>query len=162
MAAVVLSACRAEKASDNTIAPGPSTTAPVTVPSTTSTTVADGRVPAYLKTLDVPGRTLTYDQIQFLTGAEAKKAFVKDHPDQPDGPDNDYYIVNVNPALYTVPVAAGATVTLNVLADGSSTDQPSTLEKLADGLKKDGSETIPFWLTIKAGAITKIEEQFVP
>ena len=106
LAALVLAACGGTDDS-GTIA----TTAPVATVTTvgvTTTTVADGRVPAYLKTLDVAARQLTYDQIQFLIGAEAKKAWVKDHPDEPDGPPNDYYIVNVNPQLYTVTIAPDA------------------------------------------------------
>jgi hypothetical protein len=93
--------------------------------------VADGRVRAYLKTLDTATRLLTYASVD-------------------------------NPAVYAVAIAPDAAVTLNVLADGSATDRPATLAQLKDGLAKDGSENIPFWLTIKGGTITKIEEQFVP
>ncbi len=120
-------------------------------------------MPAYLKAVDVTGRTVTYDQIQFLTGAEAAKAYKEDHPDASENaPPNDYYIRNVNPKLYTVPLAHGVYVTVNVLGDGGSTDKPATLQQLHDDLLKPYSGTVPFWVTISGGAVTKIEEQFVP
>jgi hypothetical protein len=125
--------------------------------------VADGRVPVYIKTVDVQGRRLTYDQIQFLTGDAAVKAYQKDHPgSQEDGVPNDYYIVNVNPQLYTVPIAGDVAITVNIVGDGSSTDQMATLAQLRDDMTKDGADTLPFWVTIRAGSITKIEEQFTP
>jgi hypothetical protein len=126
--------------------------------------VADGRVPAYITKVDVAGRTVTYDQIQFLTGAEAKKAWQKDHPDpsSEDAPPNDFYILNVNPAQYTVPIASNVTITVNVVGNGSSTDQPATLSEFADDMRKDGADQLPFWLTIKGGSIVRIEEQFTP
>jgi hypothetical protein len=154
------------KATDTTTTSVAGTTSSsVAATGTTSTTVANGRVPVYIKTLDVQQRKLTYDQIQFLTGADAKKAWVKDHRDEPDGPPNDYYILNVNPALYTVPIASGAQVTLTNLAPNPGTDpQPATLDELQAGLTKRGTafEGPPFWVTITGGVITKIEEQFVP
>jgi hypothetical protein len=132
------------------------------VATTSTTRVADGRVPVYIKTVDVAQRLLTYDQIQFLTGAAAKQAWVKDHPDDPDGPPNDYYILNVNPQLYTVPIASSVVITVNIVGDGSSTDHPASLAQLADDMHKDGAEMLPFWVTISGGSIVKIEEQFVP
>jgi hypothetical protein len=164
LAAIGLTACSSQ-GSNKAATPTTATTSTAVASSTTATSVANGRVPAYLKTLDLNQRQLTYDQIQFLTGTEAKKAWVKDHPDQPDGPDNDYYILNVNPKLYTVSIAANATVTLANLAKNPSVEgSPASLEDLAAGLKKrpTGFDGPPFWLTISGGSITKIEEQYVP
>lgn len=48
------------------------------------------------------GRTLTVDVIQFLTGREAEEAYHRDHPEDPLGPPNDYYILTVNPRLRTL------------------------------------------------------------
>lgn len=117
----------------------------------------------YIKGIDVSGRTMIYDQIQFLTGAAAKKAYKEDNPSATeDAPPNDYWIRNVNPKLYTVPIASGVSITLNVLGDGGSTDKPATLAQLHDDLQKPYSGTVPFWLTITGGSIVKVEEQFVP
>ncbi|HEY1737716.1 MAG TPA: hypothetical protein VGI86_03350, partial [Acidimicrobiia bacterium] len=55
------------------------------------------------KTVDTAGGTLRYDVVQFLVGAEAKAAWLRDNPKDPDGPPNDYYVVNENPAIYTSP-----------------------------------------------------------
>src|SRR5262245_45477054 len=45
--------------------------------------LADGRHPVYLTGLDVSGRKVTFDLVQFLTGEEAKKAWIAAHPDEP-------------------------------------------------------------------------------
>jgi hypothetical protein len=62
-----------------------------------------------------------------------------------------------------MPVPADATITVNTLegeTSGSSTkDVAVTLERLA-GYENLADYT--FWLTVKDGVVTVIEEQFVP
>jgi hypothetical protein len=122
--------------------------------------LADGRHPAHLTKVNATGRTVTFDVIQFLTGAAAQQAAKEDGGGQAD---NDYWIRNVNPMLRTLPVAADVTITVNVLAaetSGDSTkDVPVTLTKLA---AYDHLADAVFWLTVAAGKITKIAEQFLP
>ncbi len=143
--------------------------APTPSPST-SPILADGRSPVYLTTVDTAHRSITFDLIEFLTGDAAKQAWKKANPgsDQ-DGPDDDYYIVNDNPKLRTLPIAS--TVTVSVLQnDGGSPDPMSiTLAAFPAYLahaKPDTSDHQlsynPFWLTVQNGQIVKIEEQFVP
>jgi hypothetical protein len=130
----------------------------------------DGRSPVYLTTVDIAHRSITFDLIEFLTGDAAKQAWKKANPGSTeDGPDNDYFIVNDNPKLRTMPVAA--TVTVSVLQnDGGSPDpMPITLAAFPGYLAKvkpDASEHKlsynPFWLTVQNGQIIKIEEQFIP
>src|SRR5262249_17373983 len=128
--------------------------------SSTSEVLSDGRHPAYLTKVNAGDRQLTFDVIQFLTGDEAIKAAKEDGV---DGPPNDYYIRNVNPALRTLPVSSDATITVNTLEaenTGDSTkDVTVTLEKLGSYQRLSG---VPFWLTVKDGVITAIAEQFVP
>ena len=74
--------------------------------------------------------------------------------------DNDYIIVNDNPALRTVPVRPGATVHELTSVDFVSTafeDWPA----VADGPSCPG-ETCIVWLYVNAGQATEIVEQFVP
>jgi hypothetical protein len=133
---------------------GPRTTEPAVLD--------DGRHPVYLKTVDPGQQTITFDLIQFFTGDAAAKAATEDGQESP--PPNDYYIRNVNPRLRTLPVAAGAPITVNVLAapsTGSSTkDVPVTLDKLATYFPNSG--TAPFWITVEQGQATRIAQQFLP
>jgi hypothetical protein len=133
---------------------GPTTSEPVTL--------ADGRHPVYLKTVDPDRQTITFDLIQFFTGDAATKAAAEDNEESP--PPNDYYIRNVNPRLRTLPVAADAPITVNVLAaqtTGSATKDVSvTLAKLASYFPNSG--TPPFWIVVEQGQVTRIAQQFLP
>ena len=164
---VVLSGCGGSSgesggdggAAATTAAPTPTTAAPAT---TEPAVLADGRHPVYLKTVDASGRTITFDLIQFFTGDAATKAAAEDGEESP--PPNDYYIRNVNPRLRTLPVQAGAPITVNVLAaqeTGSSTKNvPVDLEKLASYFPNSG--TPPFWITVAQGQVTRMEQQYLP
>jgi hypothetical protein len=132
----------------------PTTTEPVVL--------ADGRHPVYLKNVDPDRRTITFDLIQFFTGEAANQAAAEDNEESP--PPNDYYIRNVNPKLRTLPVAADAPITVNVLAaqsTGSSTKDVSvTMAKLASYFPNSG--TPPFWITVAQGQVTTIAQQYLP
>jgi hypothetical protein len=135
----------------------------VRVPTTSEPVVlADGRHPVYLKTVDPDRQTITFDLIQFFTGDAATKAAAEDGKESP--PPNDYYIRNVNPRLRTLPVAADAPITVNVLAaqsTGSATKDVSvTLAKLASYFPNSGKP--PFWITVEQGRVTRIAEQYLP
>jgi hypothetical protein len=124
--------------------------------------LADGHHPVFLKTVDPNRRKITFDLVQFYTGQAAVKAAAEDHQESP--PPNDYYIRNVNPKLRTLPVRAGAPITVNVLAaesTGSTTKDVSvTLAKLATWFPR--TDTPTFWITVRHGQVTKIAEQFLP
>ena len=147
------------EATATTAAPAPTAAAPTT---TEPAVLADGRHPVYLKTVDAGGQTITFDLIQFFTGDAAARAAAEDGQESP--PPNDYYIRNVNPRLRTLPVQAGAPITVNVLAaqeTGSSTkDVPVTLDKLAGYFPNSG--TPPFWITVAQGQVTEMAQQYLP
>jgi hypothetical protein len=131
-----------------------------------TTDLADGRHAVLLHGADVPGRQLTVDVIQFLTGEEARIAYAEDNPEDPDGPPNDYHIRNVNPRLRTLPVAADVEVTLIHLGAGV-VEAESSWETLLDDLSSEPADHDlvsynPFWLTLEDGVVTRIEEQYVP
>jgi hypothetical protein len=149
------------------------TTATSTPGSTVTTTAAgatrpepavldDGRHPVFLKTVDPERRRITFDLVQFYTGAAAVKAATEDNQESP--PPNDYYIRNTNPRLRTLPVRSAAPVTVNVLAaeqTGSSTkDVPVTLTKLASWFPNPSNPT--FWITVRDGEVTRIAQQYLP
>ena len=66
--------------------------------------------------------------------------------------------------LRTLPVQAGAPITVNVLASqetGSATKNVSVdLEKLASYFPNSG--TPPFWITVAQGQVTRMEQQYLP
>jgi hypothetical protein len=135
-----------------------------------SPALPDGRSPAYLTGLDTTRKTVTFDLIEFLTGDEAKVEWKKEHPDNPDGPDDDYLIVNNNPMLRTLPVAADAQcVVLSTL--GGTDTKTISFAALPAFLKQENDEAtptapdiavLPFWLTVQHGTVVKFEEQFLP
>lgn len=155
------------------VTPSPSGTAgrgASSAPSTgPSAVLPDGRSAAYLTALSTTKNTVTFDLIDFLTGDAAKKEWVKEHPDQPDGPDNDYMIINNNKMLRTLPVAVSAQCTClgDVLGSADTTSVrfsalPALLKQQNDGGTGPDLVPLPFWLTVKNGTVTGFEEQFVP
>lgn len=141
--------------------------APSTSP---SPVLPDGRSPAYLTGLDINAGTVTFDLIEFLTGDAAKAEWKKEHPENPDGPDNDYMIINNNKKLRTLPVAANAQCV--VLANLGGTDTKTiSFVALPAYLQQQGKDAmptapdiavLPFWLTVQHGTVVKFEEQFLP
>lgn len=131
-----------------------------------TTDLADGRHAVLLQGADLPGRQLTVDVIQFLTGEVARIAYAEDHPEDPDGPPNDYYIRNVNPRLRTLPVASDVEVTLVDLGADPAEAESSWTSLLDDLASQPSDHDLvsynPFWLEVEGGVVTRIEEQYVP
>jgi hypothetical protein len=130
---------------------------------------ADGRHPVYLTRLDLSRRTVTFDLIMFLTGKQAEEAWKKAHPEDPEGPPNDYMIVNDNQLLRTLPIAAQAQVTVADSGADKMVNVPIALADLPKHLEKQqpvaGDRRLsyaPYWLTVGHGQVIRIEEQFVP
>ena len=139
----------------------------VSIDVTANAQFANGRQAGYMHAVNVADHTLTIDIIQFFVGEAANRAAKEDGQETPVP--NDYYIRNVNPKLYTFPVAASASLT--VLASepesGGSTDtRPVDLAGLATIVNghaaKDQATFNPWWITTSNGTVVKVEEQFVP
>lgn len=128
--------------------------------------LADGRYPAYLTGIDTSAHTLTFDVIQYLTGDEATKAFQRDNPGVEGGPPDGFYILNVNPRLRTLPVRQDVPVEVLWLGDNPGVET-ITFEQLPGYFAKDLIKDKylwydPFWLTVRAGHIDAISEQYLP
>ena len=126
------------------------------------TDLSDGRHAVRITAVDTAHGRITVDVVQFFTGTAASSAAKADSaPEVP--PPNDYWIRNTNPRLRTLPVAAGAPITVNALAaleSGSAVkDVPKTLAQLAGF---GHPEWALFWVTLTGGQVTKISEQFLP
>jgi hypothetical protein len=119
--------------------------------------LTDDEHPAYIKSIDANARTLTFDLVQWLTGDAATVAFQQANPGETGGPPNDYFIVNNNPRLRTYPVAPNAV--LRTTPGGDPNDvEDIALADFASYQRRDAL----FWLTIKDGVITTIQQQWVP
>jgi hypothetical protein len=151
----------AEAAADSTSSstdPTPPADEPAT--STTETTAAaelileDGEHWAIPTEVDVEGRTITFDLLQYLEGDEAAEAYREEHPEDPDGrPDGGVWIVNDNPQQHTLPVAPDADlVVANDLGQaGSVTLEDLAVEPLSDGM---------VWLTVIGDTIVAVREVY--
>ena len=120
--------------------------------------LADGKHPVLPTKVDVAGRQVTFDLIVFLTGQAAKDEWLKQNPQEPDGPPNDYMVVNNNPLLRTLPVSAN--VAIKAVKDGTADLVPIPFADLPAQADPPGSRI--FWITVAKGQITLMEEQFVP
>ncbi len=128
--------------------------------------LADGRYAAYLTAIDTRARTVTFDVVQYLTGAEAAKAFHRDHPEITEDPPNGYYIVNQNPRLRTLPVHKNVVVQVCWLDEGLAV-QTIPFDRLPGYFAKDPEKDKyiwydPFWLTVRADRIEVLFEQYIP
>jgi len=122
--------------------------------------LADGRHPVIVKQVEVGGRTVTFDLIQWFEGDAAAKAAAEDGQESP--PPNDYYIRNVNPRLRTLPVASGARITLTrqtVGQGGGNAAGPVPADLAAVAASGIGHL---FWATVRGGQIQALEEQYLP
>jgi hypothetical protein len=132
--------------------------------------LADGRSAVYLTGLDATHQSVTFDLIEFLTGEAAKAQWKKEHPDNPDGPDNDYLIVNNNTLLRTLPVAVDVQCVVLKSLGGTDTKTisfaafPALLKQQDTGMTLTPPDiaVLPFWLTVQHGTVIRFEEQFLP
>jgi hypothetical protein len=146
---------------------GAATTSPPPTSVSAEPVLEDGRHPVYLTGIDVAGRSVEFDLIQFLTGDEAIAAWDEAHPDDAGGPPNDYSIINDNPRLRRLPVADDVAVTVLDWDGGfqpfvvAFADLPAQLAGRPI-LDQGGIGVNPFWLTVDDDTVTAIEEQYTP
>ena len=135
------------------------TAAPSTRQPAEPAVLENGRHPVILKQVNVAGRTVTFDLIQWFEGEAAAKAAAEDGEESP--PPNDYYVRNVNPRLRTLPVVADARLTLTRLTlgqgGGAAGGVPVDLARIA----ASGRNHL-FWATVQGGRILRLEEQYIP
>jgi hypothetical protein len=139
--------------------------------SAASPLIEDGRNFAFIKEVDLTADppTVTYDLAVFLGGDAANEA-AKEHGDETPVP-NDYYVVNDNPMLRTVPLAADVSVVLvdwnhccERTFDGRLADFARAFEQgeiTVDGHRYSGNLS-SYWLIARDGVIVRIEEQYTP
>jgi hypothetical protein len=154
----------------STGATGP-TTSPSPEPAETpvaTPAIEDGRHFTFLSSIDTGDpTTITFDLAYFYTGEEAAEVAAERGDESP--PPNDYYIVNDNPKLRTVPVAADAELRILDWANCCEGFITGSIEELAAAMEAGDDPyggtyryTSPFWLTVEDGQVVLIEEQYLP
>ena len=108
-----------------------------------------------------------FDLADFLIGGEANRA-AADRGQETPVP-NDYFIVNDNPRLRQLPVAPGLRILLldwTNCCDTMFRADPQLFQESLDQKKyPPGNYKGTFsgyWLTVRGGAVTKVEEQYFP
>jgi hypothetical protein len=107
--------------------------------------------------------TIRFDLAYFYTGEQAEQ----EAAERGDEVVNDYYIVNDNPRLRTLPLADEVEVQY-VLDSQCCELQPWDIDSWLEaiGLSTNPSDypgtNVPWWFTVEAGQITKIEQQWLP
>jgi hypothetical protein len=162
-----LAACGSDDSpSDGAAAQPTPSTAPPAQPTTTAASTGqpaetaqldNGRHPVVLERVDVAGRTVTVDLVQWFTGEAAAKAAAEDGEESP--PPNDYYVRNVNPRLRTLPLATDARLTLTGQTAGPGGSDPVQVDLAR--LAASGRQHL-FWATVQGGRILRLEEQYLP
>lgn len=145
------------------VSPTPSpTSSPTPTPDPDTDVLTDGRYFVDATTVqDGPPPTVGFDLAYLLTGRQAEQA-AADHGDLLE---TDYYVVNDNPLLRELPVSPVIQVTY-VPEGACCALQPGSFEPWAAAI----NEEIPndyagpdayWWITVRAGEIVRIEEQFL-
>lgn len=127
----------------------------------TSPAVFDDRSGTYAAqsvTFDDSAGVITFDVVQWLSGQDAWDAYLREHPDDPSGPPNDYMIINEDPRTRSLPLGDGASILL--LGEGASLGT-SFASELGDHLQANGPEDV-YWLTVDAGVVTELCQQYRP
>ncbi len=140
--------------------------------------IEDGRYFGYVRDVQTgSGRTyLVVDYAQFLTGEAAARAAAEAGEESP--PPNDYFIVNANPKLRTIPISPAARVLLAEWEDHHDPADPvavpiavwtDRLTEVLEGTTPADEEPylhllldLGYWFTIHGGTITVVEQQWVP
>jgi hypothetical protein len=109
------------------------------------------------------GATVTFDLAYFLTGERGAQA-AAEHGDEFV---NDFYIVNDNPRLRTLPLAANVRVRYIPIGSGTTELQPGNVDAWLESILETnptdyGGRDVPWWFTVKGGAVTRIAQQYLP
>jgi len=108
----------------------------------------------------VGGGMITFDLACFFTGAAAEAAAAEDGQEA-----FDFYIRNLNPVTYPVPVAADARVWYVDMLSGdvsSPTEIPLAAWPHPDSFQACPGEHCSVWLYVNGGQVTGIVEQYLP
>jgi outer membrane murein-binding lipoprotein Lpp len=128
----------------------------------------DGRHIGYLVAVGAaqePPR-LVIDVVQWFTDEAANQAAAEDGALAPDQTqvENGYYIRNENPQWRILEIDPAATVALTVYPYGDpSAPRDVSLARFGEIFGEDAPlASLPYWITMRDGIVTGIEQQFIP
>jgi hypothetical protein len=136
----------------------------------TEAELEDGEHFGFVRSVDPDAKTMVFDLAYFLTGDEANAEAASRGLETPVP--NDYFIVNDNPKLRTL--ALSPDLELALLDWNRCCDRfvEGDLAVFAAAVESGEIATIgdqiyygslsPYWLTVQDGAVTRIEEQYLP
>jgi hypothetical protein len=105
--------------------------------------------------------SMRFDLAEFLTDQAAQDAA----EERGDEAVNGYYIVNDNPRLRSLPVAAGVRVRY-IPVSACCELVPGTWEQFVEAVnasaQSDLDASAPWWLTVRDEQIVQIEQQYLP
>jgi hypothetical protein len=135
----------------------------------TSLPLEDGRHFGYIQSaqLTAQPRVIVFDLAYLLSGDEANQAAADRGMEMPVP--NDYFIVNDNPRLRQLPAAPGLRILLLDWTNCCETmfrADPQLFQESFDQKKYPAGNYkgtfSGYWLTVKGGTVTKVEEQYFP
>lgn len=141
----------------------------VVAPQPADAAIEDGRHFGYVRSVDPNAGTIEFDLAYFLSGKEANDAY---HAAGGTGPvPNDHFVVNDNPMLRTLTLSPDLRLRLldwnhccETFFDGDLSLFAQAIEQQADVTEGDliyrGQSQ--WWVTVKDGVVTEIEEQYSP
>ncbi len=148
--------------------PSDDTTSPDAPTKTPSKSTSEKQIGFITNISEEAGKyTLTIDYVEMLTGKAAQDAHIADGRGPIDG--ELFYLRNQNKRLRTFPVSSKVKVvmwTWNMESEGvKATSIPwgQFFDVMPGGVNpQDRFKSIPYWVTITDGAISKVEEQYLP
>lgn len=148
--------------------PSDDTTSPDAPTKTPSKSTSEKQIGFITNISEEAGKyTLTIDYVEMLTGKAAQDAHIADGRGPIDG--ELFYLRNQNKRLRTFPVSSKVKVvmwTWNMESEGvKATSIPwgQFFDVMPGGVNpQDRFKSLPYWVTITDGAISKVEEQYLP
>ena len=111
-----------------------------------------GEVPA------ADGDGITFDLACWYSGEDAVTAAAEDGEESP--PANDYYVRNDSATTRDVPVGADVSVEWYPTGDPNAVETVDYASWVSD--RSSRSYQLAVWIEVRGGAVTSIEEQWVP
>jgi len=104
---------------------------------------------------------VTFDVVQLFLGKAAATAAAEDHaPEVP--PPNDVWIRNKSHVLSTLTVTSTAPITVNNLGAATSNTVQNRTVTLTGLQGYPYLKSGVFWLTVRHGVVTRIDQQYLP
>jgi hypothetical protein len=140
------------------------------IPKMSDDVLSDGRHFGYVRSVDPAARTIEFDLASFLSGNAADRAYQEATGDTGPVP-NDHFVVNDNPMLRTITLAPDVRLRLldwnrccDAFFDGDLSlfaQAINTQSDVNDGdlIYRGQSQ---WWITVRDGVVTQIEEQYSP